>query len=694
MDSIRKVRIKHEDGSYSESIPIGANSDDIAMSIGGTLTDNIKDIEQKVNNIKVSNDNQTVSINNLITTTSKHTIALTEQQTINENQQRQIDAFQKALTQEKIYIFNSVAEMKNSNKIIDGMYCVTKGYYEPNDGGGAKYLIKTSSSFYYEELKNNLVAELLIVNNTINLKQLGGKPQDKDGKYDNKIYLEKYFTILNTAPTIYRRLKLYIPNGVWCFTKTSLFYAGGFYIYGGETFTGTNREVSGTIITSLNDNQDMIWEIGKTTEMQQNVVIKNLFISSLDYQVLSNNKVTNTNLTKIITDTAFRIQRTQYLISDNLIFSNIGGQALGITTSWELYFKLLNFRGVFSTGSILNFENTIPGIDNANISACNFEKIMFEGFLGNLINFSEKCGFGHNNFGIINIEDFQASTPDKFGINNIPVNDNTDFSIVNDFTRVFNFETNVYLNCVYVDSILINNFGHFIKQYKNKNYLFDTIIRPHRVGHIDFTINNIQCIGILKDCNITYTENDDEGFVSLNSIISINNVYNYNTSHKMFFNFKGGFNGRLMIDNINLKNSLPGAESIKNNTINLFDDAYKLIANRYLPRGIIYYCDDNTFNSKMLCVKPLKNTEGSDLVFLRILTAPKTLKIRAKIKNGEVATIGYGGTEITTTYIQLNGTGDFQWYTLYSDKDFSDKEITLNSINLTTDCYIDCVKYF
>lgn len=127
MDNIRKVRIKHKDGSYSESIPIRENSDDITMSTGGTLTDNIKDIEQKVNNIKISNDNQTISINNLITTTSEHTTALASQQIINENQQRQIDAFQKALTQERVYVFENVAEMKNSDKLLEGTYCVTKG---------------------------------------------------------------------------------------------------------------------------------------------------------------------------------------------------------------------------------------------------------------------------------------------------------------------------------------------------------------------------------------------------------------------------------------------------------------------------------------------------------------------------------------------------------------------------------------
>lgn len=168
MDSIRKVRIKHEDGSYSESIPIGANSDDIVMSTGGTLTDNIKGIEQKVNNIKISNDNQTVSINNLITTTSEHTNALADQQTINENQQRQIDAFQKALAQERVYVFNNVVEMKNSNKLLEGMYCVTKGYYGINDGGNGKYLIRTKKSSDIEDngsihfIGTNLVAELII----------------------------------------------------------------------------------------------------------------------------------------------------------------------------------------------------------------------------------------------------------------------------------------------------------------------------------------------------------------------------------------------------------------------------------------------------------------------------------------------------------------------------------------------------
>lgn len=235
MDSIRKVRIKHEDGSYSESIPIGANSDDIAMSTGGTLTDNIKDIEQKVNNIKVSNDNQTVSINNLITTTSEHTTALAGQQIINENQQRQIDTFQKALTQEKVYAFENVAEMKNSDKLLDGMYCVTKGYYSNNDGGNGEYLIRTKRTEDIEDngsihfLKNNLVAEL-IVEDYINVKNFGAKG---NGLNDDTNSLQKAINKYNN---------IFIPNGNYIISNLDI--SGNKIIYGQ---TSSILKISGNI---------------------------------------------------------------------------------------------------------------------------------------------------------------------------------------------------------------------------------------------------------------------------------------------------------------------------------------------------------------------------------------------------------------------------------------------------------------
>ena len=78
-------------------------------------------------------------------------------------------------------VYNSVAEMKADTMLWEGMSTKTLGYYAPNDGGGASYLIRTKTESDVDdggsihELQNELVAELIIENGTVNVKQFGAK---------------------------------------------------------------------------------------------------------------------------------------------------------------------------------------------------------------------------------------------------------------------------------------------------------------------------------------------------------------------------------------------------------------------------------------------------------------------------------------------------------------------------------------
>lgn len=78
-------------------------------------------------------------------------------------------------------VYNSVVEMKADTMLWEGMNTKTLGYYAPNDGGGANYLIRTKAESDVDdggslhELQNGLVAELLIDNGIVNVKQFGAK---------------------------------------------------------------------------------------------------------------------------------------------------------------------------------------------------------------------------------------------------------------------------------------------------------------------------------------------------------------------------------------------------------------------------------------------------------------------------------------------------------------------------------------
>ena len=76
--------------------------------------------------------------------------------------------------------YNSVDEMRKSETAIMGRPCVTLGYYWPNDGGGAVYIIRSKKESDVDDggsilvLDNGNVAEL-IIDGPINVKQFGAR---------------------------------------------------------------------------------------------------------------------------------------------------------------------------------------------------------------------------------------------------------------------------------------------------------------------------------------------------------------------------------------------------------------------------------------------------------------------------------------------------------------------------------------
>lgn len=90
--------------------------------------------------------------------------------------------------------YSSVDEMRKSETAIVGRPCVTLGYYAPNDGGGAFYIIRqkkesdTDDGGLLHFLKNGLVAQLIITGNFIHPEQFGAYG---DNNHDDSIALQK-----------------------------------------------------------------------------------------------------------------------------------------------------------------------------------------------------------------------------------------------------------------------------------------------------------------------------------------------------------------------------------------------------------------------------------------------------------------------------------------------------------------------
>lgn len=80
---------------------------------------------------------------------------------------------------EKVFYFDSVADMRDASAVVPGMMVMTKGYFAPNDGGAATYNIRAAEPGDVDDggsiiiLDNGNVAELIMQNKTYHTKQWG-----------------------------------------------------------------------------------------------------------------------------------------------------------------------------------------------------------------------------------------------------------------------------------------------------------------------------------------------------------------------------------------------------------------------------------------------------------------------------------------------------------------------------------------
>ena len=177
-DLVKKIKIKKQDGTFTDYIPIGAEAQNISTSDGDS-------VQLKLN--------------------------------------------------KKPYYYNSVADMKADTKLKVGDMVVTLGYYEPNDGGGAEYQILSGSyeddGGYYHQIINSIFAKLIIKNDIINIKQFGAKG---DNSFDNTDILKALFYEKTHNKTIV------IPEGTYL-THSIGYYDNGSFKRKNVVIQGLNK---------------------------------------------------------------------------------------------------------------------------------------------------------------------------------------------------------------------------------------------------------------------------------------------------------------------------------------------------------------------------------------------------------------------------------------------------------------------
>lgn len=192
-----------------------------------------------------------------------------------------------------LWCFNNIEDMKNATNLINGSYAKTLGYYEVNDGGGSLYYIRNKTNNDIEDnasiifINNELVAELQILNDTINVKQFGAKG---NGITDDTIAIQNAFSIGKD-----KYIKINFNNET--------------YIINGKIplYSNTDIELNNAIIKTTSFlafiNNDASVQIGGYGSL------KNITFNNGEFNG------TNENLFKQI---AFRLMRI-----DNLKFTNI-----------------------------------------------------------------------------------------------------------------------------------------------------------------------------------------------------------------------------------------------------------------------------------------------------------------------------------------------------------------------------------
>lgn len=177
-------------------------------------------------------------------------------------------------------IFNTISAMKSSTRsFVEGEILETKGYYQINDGGHSKFMVVSNQESGDDAtiivLNDGHRAKIMIPSSGVfNFRQFGAKSRELQNDFDCHDALIKYLNFIANEGVIY---SLYIPGGVWQFSKTNITQECNIF--------GDNSQASlvpgKTVIVPISGGtQDYIWKVSG-----QNTRIINLFFTRSPYGI-------------------------------------------------------------------------------------------------------------------------------------------------------------------------------------------------------------------------------------------------------------------------------------------------------------------------------------------------------------------------------------------------------------------------
>ena len=294
-DRIKKIKIKKQDGTFSDYIPIGADAENIDTTDGESVEiklnkkpyyyDSVADMKADLK-LKVGDMAITLGYHNLndggMATYKIRNILNTD---VVDNDDIVALANFNNLVAEKIkkikYVFNNVEDMKKYSILKIGDFVKTLGFYQPQDNGESLYYIRNlfeneiPNNMDIIELDNGLVAELKH-NTSINIMQLGAVPTDSgySENLETKYIFERILELLDETGG-----EIIIPNGT--------FVTGGdVHINSKKAITIKGQGISDTNLWYAGNNTNIFWIQNNRNDnvdlLFVPVIIKNMTIRGIN----------------------------------------------------------------------------------------------------------------------------------------------------------------------------------------------------------------------------------------------------------------------------------------------------------------------------------------------------------------------------------------------------------------------------
>lgn len=337
MSVLRRAKLRTPDGIESIEYPLGVDAENVEVANGENLSQRLARIDEDLE----KNEEDIAAVNEL---------AGINKQNIGANEIR-IDALERrsASVNKKPYYFDTVADMKAYQELKAGDMVITLGYYSPNDGGGATYLIREKTSSDVEDggsihfTVTNLVSELIVENETVNVKQFGAKG---DGETDDTEKIKK---------AIGKAKNLYFPSGTYKIISKIIITNGRYF---GDVETVFNLEMDGEYQRIFENSN--FWN----SSNKDKIIIENIIFNSNtsgDIIGLANTidvviKKCTFNKTADVTGTGIDVysNNTNFIIRDNTFNYNPDGD-----TRLRTPIEIREFSATQITSDVYVLNNTI-----------------------------------------------------------------------------------------------------------------------------------------------------------------------------------------------------------------------------------------------------------------------------------------------------------------------------------------------